>query len=159
MGIAASNTTARQQHKQHSMLHASMWRDECSCVSRMGIIMAACCCMLHAAARCMLVMWVRVLCHPGGLAGAGSLLIVYPLDFARTRLAADLGKTGSREFTGLIDCLGKVAKRGGPIALYQGFGVSVQVRAPGASHVFVAAFCCSRRGSKGCCMPLELSPP
>jgi solute carrier family 25 (mitochondrial adenine nucleotide translocator), member 4/5/6/31 len=24
----------------------------------------------------------------GGLAGAGSLLIVYPLDFARTRLAA-----------------------------------------------------------------------
>jgi len=37
----------------------------------------------------------------GGLAGAGSLLIVYPLDFARTRLAADLGKGGAdREFTG-----------------------------------------------------------
>ena len=63
----------------------------------------------------------------GGLAGAGSLLIVYPLDFARTRLAADVGKKHDREFTGLIDCLTKVAKRGGPIALYQGFGVSVQV--------------------------------
>eukprot|EP00891_Asterochloris_glomerata_P006717 jgi/Astpho2/6717/Aster-06737 len=63
----------------------------------------------------------------GGLAGAGSLLIVYPLDFARTRLAADLGKGGKdREFTGLIDCLRKTATRGGPIALYQGFGVSVQ---------------------------------
>ena len=63
----------------------------------------------------------------GGLAGAGSLLIVYPLDFARTRLAADVGKGGAdREFTGLIDCLRKTSARGGPIALYQGFGVSVQ---------------------------------
>ena len=62
----------------------------------------------------------------GGLAGAGSLLIVYPLDFARTRLAADVGSGKSREFTGLIDCLSKTVKRGGPMALYQGFGVSVQ---------------------------------
>jgi solute carrier family 25 (adenine nucleotide translocator) protein 4/5/6/31 len=62
----------------------------------------------------------------GGLAGAGSLLIVYPLDFARTRLAADVGSGKDREFTGLVDCLSKTAKRGGPMALYQGFGVSVQ---------------------------------
>ena len=62
----------------------------------------------------------------GGAAGASSLLIVYPLDFARTRLAADVGSGKTREFTGLIDCLGKVAKRAGPIGLYQGFGVSVQ---------------------------------
>merc|ERR1719197_1768211 len=47
----------------------------------------------------------------GGLAGAGSLLIVYPLDFARTRLAADVGSGKSREFSGLLDCLTKVAKR------------------------------------------------
>lgn len=63
----------------------------------------------------------------GGLAGAMSLLIVYPLDFARTRLAADMGSGASREFSGLLDCLTKVAKSGGgPLALYQGFGVSVQ---------------------------------
>jgi len=63
----------------------------------------------------------------GGLAGACSLLIVYPLDFVRTRLAADLGAAKeNREFNGLIDCMMKVAKRGGPMALYQGFGVSVQ---------------------------------
>lgn len=62
----------------------------------------------------------------GGLAGACSLLIVYPLDFARTRLAADVGKGAQREFTGIVDCIGKVARRGGPLALYQGFGVSVQ---------------------------------
>ena len=31
----------------------------------------------------------------GGAAGASSLLFVYPLDFARTRLAADIGKGNS----------------------------------------------------------------
>lgn len=62
----------------------------------------------------------------GGLAGACSLLIVYPLDFARTRLAADVGTGKAREFNGLVDCLRKTAQRGGPLALYQGFGVSVQ---------------------------------
>jgi len=62
----------------------------------------------------------------GGLAGAGSLLIVYPLDFARTRLAADVGSGKTREFTGLVDCLKKTAARGGTMAMYQGFGVSVQ---------------------------------
>eukprot|EP00999_Lentomonas_sp_LEN2_P002980 NODE_838_length_1159_cov_75.223837_g796_i0.p1 GENE.NODE_838_length_1159_cov_75.223837_g796_i0~~NODE_838_length_1159_cov_75.223837_g796_i0.p1 ORF type:complete len:304 (-),score=35.57 NODE_838_length_1159_cov_75.223837_g796_i0:117-1028(-) len=59
----------------------------------------------------------------GGLAGAGSLCIVYPLDYARTRLASDVG-TGKREFSGLRDCLVKTAKKG-PLALYNGFGVSV----------------------------------
>ena len=63
----------------------------------------------------------------GGLAGAGAQVFVYPLDFARTRLAADVGGSGGkREFTGLVDCLGKTAGRGGPLALYQGFGVNLQ---------------------------------
>jgi len=31
----------------------------------------------------------------GGAAGAASLCFVYPLDFARTRLGADIGKGGS----------------------------------------------------------------
>jgi solute carrier family 25 (adenine nucleotide translocator) protein 4/5/6/31 len=48
-------------------------------------------------------------CMSGGAAGATSLTVVYPLDFARTRLAADVGSGGNREFTGLIDCLKKVA--------------------------------------------------
>jgi solute carrier family 25 (adenine nucleotide translocator) protein 4/5/6/31 len=72
--------------------------------------------------------WKFFVCNvaSGGLAGAGSLLIVYPLDFARTRLASDMGKGSSREFNGMLDCVRKVAARDGPIALYQGFGVSVQ---------------------------------
>merc|ERR1711871_1308332 len=60
----------------------------------------------------------------GGLAGAGSLCIVYPLDYARTRLASDVG-SGKRQFTGLGDCLAKTMKVGGVGALYNGFGVSV----------------------------------
>ncbi|KAF0291647.1 ADP,ATP carrier protein [Amphibalanus amphitrite] len=35
----------------------------------------------------------------GGAAGATSLCFVYPLDYARTRLAADVGTGGKREFT------------------------------------------------------------
>ena len=62
----------------------------------------------------------------GGAAGAASLCFVYPLDFARTRLAADIGKAGNREFNGMMDCLKKVAKHDGIQGLYKGFGVSVQ---------------------------------
>ena len=63
-------------------------------------------------------------CASGGAAGATSLCFVYPLDFARTRLAADVGSGGEREFTGLIDCLTKMAKNGVG-QLYNGFGISV----------------------------------
>merc|ERR1711988_1417499 len=61
----------------------------------------------------------------GGLAAAGSLCIVYPLDYARTRLASDVG-SGKKTFNGLGDCIVKTAKGpGGFFSLYNGFGVSV----------------------------------
>jgi len=62
----------------------------------------------------------------GGAAGATSLCFVYPLDFARTRLAADVGKGDAREFTGLGNCLTTIFKKDGIKGLYGGFGVSVQ---------------------------------
>lgn len=62
----------------------------------------------------------------GSAAGATSLCFVYPLDFARTRLAADVGKSGAREFNGLGDCLSKIFKSDGLIGLYRGFGASMQ---------------------------------
>jgi solute carrier family 25 (adenine nucleotide translocator) protein 4/5/6/31 len=61
----------------------------------------------------------------GGAAGATSLSFVYPLDFGRTRLAADVGKGTEREFNGLVDCLVKTAKHDGIYGLYRGFGISV----------------------------------
>lgn len=71
----------------------------------------------------------------GGAAGATSLLFVYPLDFARTRLGADLGSKGARQFTGLFNCISVISKRDGIGGLYKGFGVSV-----GGIIVYRAAF-------------------
>lgn len=64
----------------------------------------------------------------GGAAGATSLCIVYPLDFARTRLGADVGKAAAdREFKGLADCIKKCYKADGIVrGLYPGFISSVQ---------------------------------
>lgn len=62
----------------------------------------------------------------GGAAGATSLLFIYPLDFARTRLAADIGKGDKREFKGINDCILKIFKSDGLLGLYRGFNVSVQ---------------------------------
>jgi solute carrier family 25 (adenine nucleotide translocator) protein 4/5/6/31 len=62
----------------------------------------------------------------GGAAGATSLMVVYPLDFARTRLAMDVGKGKEREFTGTVDCILKTAKASGwgKGGVYNGFVVS-----------------------------------
>ncbi len=60
----------------------------------------------------------------GGLAGAGSLMIVYPLDYARTRLASDVG-SGKAQFDGLADCIKKTVASGGVGSLYNGIGVSI----------------------------------
>ncbi|KAK2108580.1 hypothetical protein P7K49_013745 [Saguinus oedipus] len=63
----------------------------------------------------------------GGAAGATSLCFVYPWDFSRTRLAADVGKSSTeREFHGLGDCLVKITNSDGIRGLYQGFSVYVQ---------------------------------
>lgn len=53
-------------------------------------------------------MWMAGNLASGGAAGATSLLFVYSLDYARTRLANDnksskKGSTGERQFNGLLD--------------------------------------------------------
>jgi len=61
----------------------------------------------------------------GGAAGTMSLLFVYSLDFARTRLANDAkGKGGERQFNGLIDVYVKTLKSDGIVGLYRGFVIS-----------------------------------
>jgi len=62
----------------------------------------------------------------GGAAGATSLLVVYPLDFARTRLAVDVGSGKNREFTGTWDVIIKTARQSGWFkgGVYNGFAVS-----------------------------------
>jgi len=63
----------------------------------------------------------------GGAAGACSLLFVYSLDFARTRLANDnksAKKGGSRQFNGLFDVYKKTLASDGVAGLYRGFTIS-----------------------------------
>jgi len=61
----------------------------------------------------------------GGVAGTMSLLFVYSLDYARTRLANDAkGKGGERQFNGLVDVYVKTIKTDGIAGLYRGFVIS-----------------------------------
>ncbi|XP_030547408.1 ADP,ATP carrier protein 1, mitochondrial isoform X1 [Rhodamnia argentea] len=63
----------------------------------------------------------------GGAAGASSLLFVYSLDYARTRLANDAKaakKGGERQFNGLVDVYRKTMASDGIAGLYRGFNIS-----------------------------------
>lgn len=57
----------------------------------------------------------------GGMAGATSMMFVYPLDYCRTRLANDIGK----QYKGLIDCVAKTFKSDGLQGIYRGLSVSL----------------------------------
>jgi solute carrier family 25 (adenine nucleotide translocator) protein 4/5/6/31 len=64
----------------------------------------------------------------GGAAGASSLLFVYSLDYARTRLANDAKSAkggGARQFNGLVDVYRKTLATDGVAGLYRGFVPSV----------------------------------
>jgi len=60
----------------------------------------------------------------GGLAGAIANTICYPFDFARTRLASDLGK-GKGQFKGIADCIVTTVRNQGITGLYTGWTVTV----------------------------------
>merc|ERR1711904_696201 len=59
----------------------------------------------------------------GGLAGAAANTICYPFDFARTRLASDVG-SGKKMFNGIGDCIMKTIKSQGIVGLYRGWAVT-----------------------------------
>jgi len=60
----------------------------------------------------------------GGLAGAMANTICYPFDFARTRLASDLG-SGKGQFKGIGDCILTTIRLQGLTGLYTGWSVTV----------------------------------
>ncbi|KAK8221541.1 ADP,ATP carrier protein [Phyllosticta capitalensis] len=72
--------------------------------------------------------WMMGNLASGGAAGATSLLFVYSLDYARTRLANDAKSAkggGERQFNGLVDVYRKTLASDGLAGLYRGFGPSV----------------------------------
>jgi len=74
--------------------------------------------------------WFAANMASGGVAGAMSLVFVYSLDYARTRLANDnksakkAGGGGTRQFNGLFDVYKKTIATDGIAGLYRGFMVS-----------------------------------
>merc|ERR1712012_1243423 len=57
----------------------------------------------------------------GGVAGSLSLTFVYSLDYCRTRLANDAkSKTGTRQYSGMVDVYVKTIKSDGIQGLYRG---------------------------------------
>jgi len=72
--------------------------------------------------------WMAGNLASGGAAGATSLLFVYSLDYARTRLANDNKNAkvgGERQFNGLVDVYRKTLASDGIAGLYRGFAPSV----------------------------------
>ncbi|GAM84378.1 hypothetical protein ANO11243_023720 [Dothideomycetidae sp. 11243] len=73
--------------------------------------------------------WMMGNLASGGAAGATSLLFVYSLDYARTRLANDAKSAkkggGDRQFNGLVDVYRKTLASDGIAGLYRGFMPSV----------------------------------
>eukprot|EP01135_Chromosphaera_perkinsii_P000872 Nk52_evm35s152 gene=Nk52_evmTU35s152 len=76
--------------------------------------------------------WGRYMCGQllvGGMAGVLALPIVYPLGFARTRMAADMGsnrKGGNRRlFSGMFNCIRTVVIYDGLKGLYRGMLPSI----------------------------------
>eukprot|EP00927_Polykrikos_kofoidii_P082810 TRINITY_DN8330_c1_g1_i1.p1 TRINITY_DN8330_c1_g1~~TRINITY_DN8330_c1_g1_i1.p1 ORF type:complete len:322 (+),score=31.43 TRINITY_DN8330_c1_g1_i1:134-967(+) len=62
----------------------------------------------------------------GGLAGGIAYTICYPLDFARTRLASDVG-SGKKTFSGIGDSIMKTVTNQGITGLYRGWTVTIVV--------------------------------
>lgn len=62
----------------------------------------------------------------GSTAGCTTLVIIYPLDIAHTRLAADLGRTGTRQFRGVSHFLSTIYEKDGIKGIYRGLPASLQ---------------------------------
>ena len=62
----------------------------------------------------------------GAAAGMTNWLVFYPLDFARTRLAVDVGKNyADRQFKNIFDWYYKILKSDGFTGLYRGLGITL----------------------------------
>ena len=61
-----------------------------------------------------------------GAAGGAALFVLYPLDMARTRLAADVGTSlPERRYSGTLHCLRSIYAEHGVKGLYTGMSVSI----------------------------------
>jgi Mitochondrial carrier protein len=70
-------------------------------------------------------LWLRSVVA-GSLSGGFTQLILYPMDFARTRLAADMSAKGEeRRYRGFLHCLRTITRHQGVRAVYAGLTPSL----------------------------------
>ncbi|XP_066368867.1 probable ADP,ATP carrier protein At5g56450 [Miscanthus floridulus] len=62
----------------------------------------------------------------GAAAGCTTLVLIYPLDIAHTRLAADIGRTDTRQFRGIRHFIQTIYKTNGIRGIYRGLPASLQ---------------------------------
>ncbi|KAI9118037.1 hypothetical protein K1719_010369 [Acacia pycnantha] len=62
----------------------------------------------------------------GAGAGCTALVVVYPLDIAHTRLAADIGQTEKRQFQGIHHFMATILRKDGIRGIYRGLPASLQ---------------------------------
>lgn len=61
----------------------------------------------------------------GATAGCTTLILIYPLDIAHTRLAADIGNKEARQFRGIVHFLSSIRKKDGIKGIYRGLPASL----------------------------------
>ncbi|CAJ0951948.1 unnamed protein product, partial [Mesorhabditis belari] len=61
----------------------------------------------------------------GGAGGATTLIILYPMDFARTRMAVDCKRDGSKRYKSMTECLFRIQEIDGYLSWYRGFCASL----------------------------------
>ncbi|XP_028786963.1 ADP,ATP carrier protein ER-ANT1 [Neltuma alba] len=82
----------------------------------------------HSKERDGYIKWFAGNVASGSAAGATTSLLLYHLDYARTRLGTDALEchaSGQRQFKGLVDVYRKTLSSDGIVGLYRGFGVSI----------------------------------
>jgi len=57
----------------------------------------------------------------GGLAGACATTVIFPFDFARTKLSTD----SSGQYNGFTDCIKKTVKKDGVLGMYKGVSMAL----------------------------------
>lgn len=62
----------------------------------------------------------------GAAAGCTTLVLIYPLDIAHTRLAADIGRTDTRQFRGICHFVQTIYNKNGIRGIYRGLPASLQ---------------------------------
>ncbi|KAI9737308.1 MAG: hypothetical protein M1818_005841 [Claussenomyces sp. TS43310] len=74
----------------------------------------------------------------GAIAGISEILIMYPLDVAKTRIQLQTGTGGADHYNGMVDCFRKIIKNEGFGRLYRGIEAPILMEAPKRATKFAA---------------------